>query len=762
MYKKLLVAALCGFLTAQAWALETFKIKDIRVEGLQRIAAGTVFNYLPVQIGEEMSEQRTADVIRALFKTGFFQDVSLARDADVLVVSVVERPSVSVITITGNKSLEDEQLRKGLADIGLAEGRTYDRSMLDKVEQQLQRLYYSQGKYGVRMETTVTPLERNRVGIKLEISEGKAAKIHRIHIVGNHAFEDDELLEEFELGTPPWYSFFSSIDQYSKQKLAGDLETLRSWYLNRGYINFNIESTQVSITPDKKNVYITINVREGEKFSIGKVKLAGELVLEKEDLFKLVRIHSGDTFSRRKATRVSNAITERLGQQGYAFANVNLIPEVDEKEKRVDLTFFVDPGKRVYVRRINYEGNTRTRDAVLRREMRQMESAWIATDQVERSRVRLNRLGFFEDVTVETPAVSGSSDQVDVNFKVTEKASGNLVAGIGYTDAQGVIFNLSVTQDNFLGSGKRVALAFDNSEFNTVYRFSYTNPYYTVDGVSRGFNMLFRETDAGAVNIARYTTDEGLLSIDYGIPFTEYNYASFGIGLSDITVHSSDTTPTAYQQDLDTYGNGFTGILVKGRLSHDTRNRRIFPTRGAMQSLSVEAQLPGSDWEYYKIRYRHQRFFEMTKDLTLAFDAEIGYGDGYGEQKRLPFFENFFAGGSRSVRGFDENTLGARDAESDDPLGGNAMLAGSLEVLFPIPWVKDANAWRFAGFVDFGNVFSDDYDTPFELSELRYSAGLGVSWVSPLGLLTFSFAEPLNEKAGDEVKRFQFSFGTGF
>lgn len=772
--------------TTAAWSLDSFVVGDIRVEGLQRIAAGTVFNYLPIKIGERIDEQRSADIIRALFKSGFFQDVRLERDGNVLIVFVAERPAISKIDINGNKSLELEQLKEGLKTIGFAEGRVYDKSLLDKVEQELQRIYFAQGKYGVKIDKTVTPLERNRVAISIDISEGVAARIHQINVVGNTAFPDEDLLEEFELSPPTLFSFYTGVDQYSRQKLAADLERLRSYYLNRGYVNFNVDSTQVTITPDRKDIYITINITEGEPYAINKVKLAGDIVVPTEELFNLVEIRKGDNFSRRKATETSDAISKRLGKDGYAFANVNVVPEIDEKAKTVDITFFIDPGRRAYVRRINFAGNLRTRDDVLRREMRQFESAWISTDQVERSRQRLDRLGYFEEVTVETPAVPGTTDQVDVNFKVKEHPSGNLLAGVGFSDSQGVIFNASVSQDNFLGSGKRVVVGFDNSDVNTIYRFGYVNPYYTEDGVSRGFNFLYRKTDASEANIARYTSDVSQIGMTFGVPLTEYNSAGLTLSYQNVAINTSTNTPVDYvtyllnndssydvggintnmtsSTDDDFPNNGdsasFNIFNLSANYSVDTRNRRVFPTRGTLQSIDAELAVPGSDLTYYKLDYRHERYYALNRTFTLGLKGEVGYGDGYGDTSALPFFENFLAGGGRSVRGYEDNTLGPKDPRTNDPLGGNIKLAGSAELIFPVPWVKDKNAWRFTGFVDAGNVYGTDEN--FDLGQLRYSTGLGVTWLSPFGALTFSLAAPFNEQADDQTKSFQFNFGSSF
>ncbi|MDT8402978.1 outer membrane protein assembly factor BamA [Sulfuriflexus sp.] len=776
MKRLILILLLMAGPGQHVWANEAFVIKDIRVEGLQRIAAGTVFNYLPVKVGETLDDRASAETIRALFKTGFFKDVRLERENGVLIVFVIERPAIASIDYNGNKSIEEEALTEGLKEIGFAVGRVFDKSLLDKVEQELQRIYFSQGKYGVKMETTVTPLERNRVGITIDISEGTVAKIHQINIVGNTDYDDETLLDEFELSTPTLFSFYTDTDQYSKQKLAADLERLRSYYLNRGYINFNIDSTQVSITPDKRDVYITINITEGEKFTVKSVKLAGDLVVEPKELFPLFIIQKGDIFSRRRATETSEKITNRLGEEGYAFANVNVVPEILEEEKQVELTFFVDPGKRVYVRRINFSGNTQTRDEVLRREMRQFESAWISTANVERSKVRLDTLGYFDEVEVETPAVPGTTDQVDVNYKVKEKPSGNLLAGIGYSDSQGVIFNASVSQDNFLGSGKRISVGFDNSEINRVYRFGYVNPYWTEDGVSRGFNMLYRETDAAEANLASYTSDVFSGSMSFGIPITEFERVSLGIGYSRTTINTNFNTPQDFLDELGSLKEdnnslavgdsaGFDTFTLNMSFANDTRNRAIFPDRGGIQRISGEIALPGGDLEYYKFTYLNQRFFKLTRNLTLGLKGEVGYGDGYGSTNSLPFFENFLAGGARSVRGYEDNTLGPkiRDATSasfGDPLGGNLKTVASAELIFPVPFVKDTRSWRFSAFVDAGNVYGTNED--FEFDELRYAAGLGVTWLSPFGALSFSLAAPFNDQPGDDTKAFQFTFGGGF
>lgn len=734
-------------------------MQDIRLEGLQRIAAGTVFNYLPVKVGETMDDTHASEAIRALFQTGFFSDVRLEREGDVLVVFVTERPAISSIKITGNKDIDTDQLIKALKEQGLGDGLTFDRALLDRAEQELRRQYFSRGKYGVEISATATPLERNRVGIAIDISEGRAARIREINIIGNDTFDDEDLLADFQSGITGTFSFYTGDDQYSKQKLSADLETLRSFYLDRGYINFSISSTQVSITPDKKDIYITINVVEGDKFTVKDVKLAGDLVLSEAELGALVTVKPGEIFSRKSATDTTTKLIERLGDEGYAFANVNAIPEIDQTDRQVGLTFFVDPGKRVYVRRINVAGNTKTRDEVLRREMRQLESAWISTEKVKRSRVRLDKLSYFEEVNVETPAVPGTTDQVDVNFTVVEKPSGNLLAGLGFSQSQGIIFNTSIKQDNFLGSGKHVSAAFNNSRVNTVYSFAYTNPYHTPDGISRGFSLFYRTTDASNANISNYSTDVQGAFVNYGIPLNEYDSVRLSAGYEGTSIQTGTQTPTEYTDFLDAAGREeFATIKLTGGWSHDTRNRAVFADEGMFQNLSAEVTAPGTNLEFYKVRYRHLLLYPLAKYWTLSLNGDVGYGKSFGDTPELPFFENFFAGGSRSVRGFKDNTLGPRGS-NDRPLGGNLKVVGNAEVFFPVPFVRDSKSVRLSFFVDIGNVYGDE---GFEASELRYSSGLSAVWLSPLGPLTVSVAKPLNSGPEDDEQSFQFTLGSLF
>lgn len=748
----LLSLLLCG----SARAFEAFEVSDIRVEGLERISPGTVFNYLPIKVGDTVDTDDTVNAVKALFKTGFFSDVRMERDGTVLVVYVKERAAISSIKITGNKDLETDKLLEGLKDIGLAEGRVFDRSLLDKVEQELRRQYFSRGKYAVKIETTITPLERNRVGILIDISEGEAARIKQINIVGNHTFTDKELRKGFTLDTPSFLSFITKNDQYSKQKLSADLEILRSYYLDRGYLNFNILSTQVSITPDKKDIYITINISEGNQFRIKEVTLSGELVLKPEELFPLVKINPDDVFSRKRVTEAVDRISAKLGDQGYAFANVNTVPDVNESERLVNLAFIVDPGKRVYVRRVNVKGNITTRDEVLRREMRQMEAGWFSAEKVERSRTRLQRLGFFEDVNVETPAVPGTTDQVDVNYSVTETSSGNITAGAGYSQTSGILFNASVSQDNFLGSGKRVSFAFNNSKVTTIYNFYYTDPYYTINGISRGFGLFYKKTDADQANISSYTTDTYGANVNYGIPINEFDTIRVSPEFENLKLKETSESPNEVIDFIDRHGNDYNTVKLTGSWAHDTRNKALFADDGGLQSLSVETAVPGSGLQYYKLGYDQRRYVPLTKDLTLSMHAQLGYGDGYGDYDNLPFFENYFAGGVRSVRGFEDNTLGPKDSKGN-PIGGSVQVVGGAEILFPIPFVEGTKSFRLGTFFDIGNVYSDVSN--FDATELRYSVGVSSLWISPLGPLAISLGFPLNDKSGDNVQNFQFTVG---
>ncbi len=737
-------------------AAESFIVEDIQVQGLQRTPVGTVYNYLPVKVGEEFNTANAGTAVRALFKTGFFKDVSIDRVGSTLVVRVREHPSIAKVIFEGNSDLKTEELTKALYSVGLSEGKVFNPQMLDKVEQELRRQYFSQGKYGVKIETRVSKLTRNRVGIKIDIAEGQVARIKQINIVGNHSFETDELLKNFELSTTNLLSFYTKDDQYSKQKLSADLERLRSYYLDRGYVNFNIESSQISMTPDKKEIYVTVNIKEGDIFTLKKVKLAGNLIVEPESLIPLVQVGPGEIFSRKNATATSKNISDRLGDEGYVFANVNMVPDINDEDKTVDMTFFVDPGKRVYVRNINIKGNSKTRDEVVRREMRQMESSWASTKKIERSKERLERLGYFETVDVETPPVPGTGDQIDINYSVTEKASGNLTAGVGFSQTSGLIFNVNVSQDNIFGSGKRVNLAFNNSDITTQYRFGYFDPYFTLDGISFGYDIGYVARDAEEANIANYSTDVFNTSLNFGFPLNEHDRLRFNVDFRHTKLETNTNSSTEIADFITENGDKFMTLSLSAGWTHDTLNRAIFPTDGGRQRLSLLATVPGSDLEYYKVSYKHQYYFPISQDLTFKLNAEVAYGDSYGGTSSLPFFEHFYAGGVRSVRGFDDNTLGPRDSRND-PFGGSSKVVGNAELLFPVPFIEDLNSIRLGAFFDAGTV-SDG----FGVDDMKYSVGLSGEWLSPFGALSVSVAKPLNADGDDEEQMFQFSFGSGF
>ncbi len=735
---------------------DSFVVENIQVKGLQRISAGTVYNYLPVNVGEDFSSNKASSAIRVLFKTGFFKDISLEKEGSTLVVNVVERPSIAKIIFEGNKDLSSDDLTSALKKIGLAEGKVFNRQMLDKVEQELRRQYFSHGKYGLKIKTDVSRLTRNRVGIHIDISEGRVAQIKRINVVGNKVFENEMLLKAFELDSTNWLSFYTKDNQYSKQKLSADLERLRSYYLDRGYINFSIESTQVAITPDKKKIYVTVNVKEGEQFVLEKVMLAGNLVIEPEEIIKLVQVGPGEIFSRKNATETSKAISDRLGDVGYAFANVNMVPEINEEQKTVAMTFFVDPGKRVYVRRINMTGNTKTRDEVLRRELRQMESSWASTAKIERSKIRLQRLGYFDEVNVETPPVVGTADQIDINYSVVEKSSGNLSAGVGFSQTQGIVFNANISQDNIFGSGKRINLAFNNSNVSTQYRFGYFDPYFTLDGVSLGYDIGYSARNAEAANISNYSTDVVNTGLNFGLPLNENDRLRFNINLKHTKLKTSDFSSKEITDFIRDNSDNYTTLSTSIGWTHDTLNRAIFPSEGGQQRLSLLATVPGSELEYYKVSYKHQQYFPIAKDLTFRLLGEVAYGDGYGGTKDLPFFEHYFAGGVKSIRGFDDNTIGPRDSRND-PFGGSSKIIGKAELFFPVPFVDDVKSIRLGAFFDVGTVSNG-----FSSSDLKYSAGISGEWLSPFGALAVSFAIPMNAGNEDKKQSFQFSFGSGF
>ncbi|WP_371322711.1 outer membrane protein assembly factor BamA [Dechloromonas sp. ZY10] len=759
MKKTLLSVALASLFATPVMAIEPFTVKDIRVEGIQRTEAGTVFSYLPVKVGDTVSDDKISESIKALFATGFFKDVRVEIDGSVLVVVVQERPAVARIAFSGLKEFDKDVITKALKETGIAEGRIFDRALLEKAEQELKRQYLTRGKYAVEIRTTVTPLERNRVSVDFAIDEGAIAKIKQIGIVGAKAFSEKQLLEQFTLTTPGWLTWYSKNDQYSRQKLSADQEKLKSFYMNQGYLEFNVESTQVSISPDKQDVYITINVNEGERYQVSSIKLAGDFSIPESEIRKLMKIAPGDVFSREKLNDSTKAISERLGQEGYAFANVNAAPEIDKEKRLVAFTVFIDPGKRVYVRRINVTGNTKTRDEVVRRELRQMEGGWYDADKVSNSKMRLDRLGFFTDVNVETPAVAGTSDQVDVNVKVTEKPTGSLMLGVGTSSTDKIILSGSISQNNFMGSGNNVTMQVNSAKTYRTYVFSYTNPYFTVDGISQGYDIYHRTFNAATTAIANYTTQSTGGALRFGFPIGEKESIGVGVGLDSTSITTYDDSPIYYKDFVRK--NGDTNLSVPLTVSwvSDGKDSFFFPTSGAFKRAGLEVAVPGGDLTYYRANFQWQQFFPLTKTFTLMLNGEVGYANGYGG-KELPFFKNFYAGGVTSVRGFKTSSLGPliRDNGNEYRIGGNRRVVGTAEILWSLPGMD--KSFRMGAFVDGGQVYGSS--DRLDLGQLRYSAGLSAAWVSPIGPLKFSIGMPLNKKESDKSETFQFQMGTTF
>jgi outer membrane protein insertion porin family len=812
-------------------ALEPFTISDIRIEGLQRISEGTVYSYLPLEKGDVLSAASARAAIRELHRTSFFDDIRISREGSILVITIRERPAIATVSLSGNKAIKDEDMLGVLADIGLAEGEVYAPQALDRIQQELINQYFSQGRYAVTVDTRVTPLDRNRVRIAIVIDEGKTAKIKHINVVGNTLFTDKEIRDDFESGIPPFWKFWAKDDQYSREKLSGDLEKIRSYYQDRGYIDANVESTQVSISPDKRSIYITANVTEGEQFSINEVQVTGDLVVDEATLRRLIMIQPEEVFSRKRMEQSVENITALLSNVGYAFANVNPIPQIDRDNLTVDLNFYVDPGKRVYIRRIAFVGNASSKDEVLRREMRQFEGAWFSQAAIDRSKTRLQRLTYFETVEIETPAVPGTDDQVDVVVTVEERPAGSFSVGLGYSAIQGLIYSMSLQQDNFFGSGKRVGVGISYSDIIKSINLSYENPYWTDEGVSRGFYLRYQEYNQGAANISTFTSSEAAGGMSIGAPLTELDYVrgSLGVRLTDLNIGQfvverefpnpdppPDTICTDFNQNgicpeppyfiptafdplsnsLDFNGDGvissdereFNTYDISLSWSRDSRNHFLNPTIGSLQRLSLEASLPGSTRQFYKLFYRYAKYIPIWRDLTFSFHGDVGYGDAYDNYDKnsqatpvdteiqpgtrqtclqeevidldrgLPFYEHFYGGGVRDIRGFDDNTLGPKDPYCRS-LGGDLKVSGGVEVAIPTPFTEGSGS-RIALFIDVGNVYRDI--DAFDANLFRASAGLSVTWQAPVGPIIMNFAYPLKEFKGDQTETIQFSFGTTF
>ncbi|GGP24497.1 outer membrane protein assembly factor BamA [Silvimonas amylolytica] len=755
----LMLGAALSFSALPVWAIDAFVVKDIRVEGLQRTDAGTVFNYLPVKVGESLDDDKAQQAIKALYATGFFNDVRLERSGDVLIVTVDERPTIAQININGAKLLDKDQIKTALKSQNFAEGRIFDQGVLDAAVQELKQQYYSRGRYSLQIKTSTTRLERNRVGVQFDISEGATAVIQQVNLVGANVFKESKLLDEMSMSTPGWFSWYTRDDQYSRQKMTADLETLRSYYMDRGYLEFNIDSTQVAIGEDKESVFLTINLTEGPQYTVSDVKFAGESTLTQAELEKIVNIKPGEIFNRSKITKATTTISGKLGNDGYAFANVNAVPEVDKVNHTVSFTFYVDPGRKVYVRNINITGNSMTRDEVVRRELRQLESAQYDASKVDRSKQRLNQLDYFQEVTIDTPPVPESPDQVDMNVKVTEKKTGQFNIGAGYGQSEGVVLIASVSQTNFLGSGKAFSAEFNNSSAQRVYSLGLSDPYATPDGISMGWNFYKRDTDPSYNSLGNYTTSGWGGALNFGLPVTEFNSVGMGLAYDNLEIITNSNTPKYVNEFVNEYGSKTGTFSVNMKFGRDTRDSASYPTRGWNFSTSAEAAIPSSDLKYYRLGATSQYWIPFGDEGTaLEWNLQGGYGGTYGNST-YPFFKNYYAGGVNSVRGFAYGTIGPKD-ENGDGMGGNRMLTNSLELFFPMPGLKNDKSTRLSLFLDSGLVRGPTDDVP--AGTLRYSTGASFSWVSPIGPLKFSLAKALKKDESDKMESFQFQIGNIF
>ena len=747
-----------------------FVISDIRVEGLMRTEPGTVFSHLPFRTGDEYTPDQGTRAIHSLYRSGLFKDVSLTQDGDVLVVKLVERPAVATIETHGIKAFDKAGVETSLRDVGLAEGRIFDQATLDRADQELRRQYLARGYYGVKIKTTATPLERNRVRITINVDEGRASSISSIRFNGNRLFESEELLDQMQLGMPNWFSWYTKRDLYSREKLAADLETIRSFYLNQGYLDFKIDSVQVSIAPNKSDVYITINMTEGEKYTIAGTMLTGDLLGLDKELEALITIQPGSVYNAEEVNAVSTAIVDKLSTLGYAFATATPNPVADQDNRTVEVVYTVDPGRRAYVRRVNITGNNRTRDDVIRREVRQYESAWFDSSKVKTSRDRIDRLGYFESVTADPVPVPGTRDQVDVDIKVKERPTGSISLGAGYSTSEGVILSAGFAQNNVFGTGNSVAVDVNTSKSQRTYALSVVEPYVTPEGISRSWEVYDRRVDLEELDVADVEYETLGASLAWGIPFTEEDRVFLGGKVEMTKVQDNENSPERYKEYVRRFGKDPMSVAATLGWSRDSRDNSLAPTRGVYQRLNGEFGLPGMDIEYYKMTYQYQRFIPLSKTWTLAFNGEVGYGDVYGSSDMFPFFKNFYVGGIGSVRGYESGTLGPKDKNGDgdmDNLGGDRMVNGSIELLAPLP--GGDRTLRIFGFLDTGYAWGYEGDGKggysrqrMSLGDLRYTTGIGVAWISPLGPLKFSIAFPLNEKEGDDTQRFQFQIGTGF
>ncbi|MDX1588963.1 MAG: outer membrane protein assembly factor BamA [Oleiphilaceae bacterium] len=751
------------------WA-ESLVVSDIEVEGLQRVSAGSVFGALPIEIGDRVDDQAVADTIRALYRTGLFTDVAVFRDDSVLVLRVEERPTIASIEVEGNRNIETEQLMEGMRQAGIREGQVFQRATLERLELEILRSYVAQGRYNAQVEAQVEELPRNRVSLKLDIDEGSVAAIQHINIIGNEKFDDSELISLMELRETSWWNSIRNRDKYARERLGGDLERLRSWYLDRGFIDFSVETTDVSIAPDKQLVFITLSLEEGPQYKVRDTELRGDLIVPEEELERLIILEEGEVFSRERMNLSSDLITRRLSREGYSFAKVNARPQTHD-DNTATVVFEVIPGKRTYVRRIEFSGNTATHDEVLRQELRQMEGGIASNDLIEASRNRLERTGYFRTVEVDTRPVPGSDDLVDVTYQVEEQPTGSLSANLGFSQVSGLIFGANISERNFFGTGRRVSFGVNTSRSVKSADFSYTNPFYTVDGVSRTFSARARQTDFAEEEISSFVLDSVEGRMSFGYPINNTTRLNFGVGYSYSKVKPGNFPVLEIADFVEREGDSFDSYLLTASWVENTHNRGVLPTAGFRHSISTEVAIPASDLSYYKLSHSVDAYFPLTSNRhwVARLRTDLGFADGYGDTELMPFFEHFFAGGFGSVRGYEANSLGRRATQPpelsfrrDTPFGGNVLTEASAELIFPVPFAAGSRSMRTALFVEGGNVFDTRRGFDPALDEIRYSAGVSFQWITAIGPLGFSLAEPINAQEGDDTRRFQFSLGQQF
>ena len=756
------VRAVCAiaaglFAASSAWAVDPFTVRDIRVEGLQRVEPGTIFASLPFRVGETYNDDKGTTAIRALFGLGLFKDVRLEVSGDVLVVIVEERPTVADVDFVGTKEFEKDALKKALREAGIADGQPFDKALADKAEQELKRQYINKSLYGVEVITTVTPIERNRVNLTFSVVEGDVAKIKEIHVTGNKAFSESTLLGLFDLDTGGWLSWYTKSDRYSRTKLNADIETLRSYYLARGYLEFKIDSTQVAISPDKQSIAITVNVTEGERFVVSGVKLEGNYLNKEEEFKTLVKIEPGEPYNADHVAETTKAFTDYFGTFGFAFARVEAVPEIDRTNNRVAFVLQAEPSRRAYVRRVNVAGNNRTRDEVVRREFRQFESSWYDGDKIRLSRDRVDRLGYFTDVNIDTQEVTGTADQVDVTVNVVEKPTGNLQLGAGYSSADSVSLLFGIKQENVFGSGNYLGVEVNTSKSNRQIVLSTIDPYFTADGISRTIDVYDRTSKPLSGQGGDYSLKTRGASIRFGVPFTENDTVYFGSGYEQLTIVPGTNLPSSYQTYANQFGYKSDSIPLTVGWSRDSRDSSLVPTSGRYQRVYGDWGVAG-DIKFVRANYQVQQYIPLNKQFTIALNGELGWGKGLSGQP-YPLFKNYYSGGLGSVRGFEQGSLGPRDA-SDLAIGGPKKLTLNAEVIAPFPGAGNDRTLRLYGFVDAGNVFGET--DQYRLNDLRVSTGIGISWISPVGPLRIAIATPLRKKPGDRIERLQFQIGTSF